>query len=258
MFSISMVSCSKSLQPKIDSVTEISHNTNDIYLPPGTIQVYQNVFIDERPVTNLMYKEFLRHQEYYWSTDSYKIFNELPKYNAQLPEEIITLQSNGRVDVLSSLLEPSKKVRSKEKLDAYSKNVKYTNSPALQIDYDEAVLFCRWRSELATLRLNYVNKTKEARVNFPKNLNYRLLNESEFVEAIEQFTNDGLISKLPFTYPSPEVNELVNSKGFMVLYDLFEVVNKDQLFNPFTKSVSNDPKSETTTSFRCICETEDW
>lgn len=255
-----MVSCSKSLQPKIDSVTEISHNTNDTYLPPGTIQVSENVFIDERPVTNLMYKEFLRHQEYYWTTDSYKIFNELPKYNAQLPEEIITLQRNGRVDALSSLLDPSKKVGSKEEeqLNDYLKNVKYTNSPALQIDYDEAVLFCKWRSELATLRLDFVNKTRKSRVKYPKNLNYRLLNENEFVAVIEQFNKYGFVSKLPFTYPSPEVDEIVNSKGSLVIYDLLEVLNKNQLFNPFTKSVSNDPKSETTTSFRCICETEDW
>lgn len=255
-----MVSCSKSIQPKIDSVTEISHNNNDTYLPPGTIQVSENVFIDKRPVTNLMYKEFLRHQEYYWTTDSYKVFNELPKFNAQLPQEIITLQRNGRVDALSSLLEPSKKVGSKEEeqLDAYSKNVKYNNGPALQIGYEEALLYCKWRSELSTLRLDYVNKTKETRVNFPKNLNYRLLNENEFIKIIEQLRNDGLVSKLPFTYPSPEVNELGNSKGFIVLYDLFEIISKNQLFNPFTKSISNNPKPETLASFRCICETEDW
>ena len=248
ILTMSFLSCSQAVKP----ISKINKNINQNYIPPGTIKLVDTMFIDKQPVTNEMYKEFLRHRDYYWTTESSKMFETLPTHNAPLPDEIKVLQQNSYADAVSSLL--NIKDTSEVALTNILDNPVYANHPILSIDYKEALLFCKWRSELATLRLNHINKTKKSREQFPKKLYYRLLSESEFVNVINHFKQIDRLKQLPVS----EAGTKDHPEGYLITYNLDELLNDGSLFNIQSANIKTDTLSKSKTSFRCICETEAW
>ena len=254
ILTMSFLSCSQAVKP----TSKINENINQTYIPPGTIKLVDTMFIDKQPVTNEMYKEFLRHRDYYWTTESSKMFEALPTHNAPLPDEIKVLQQNSYADALSSLLnikDTSEVALSDgERSTNFLDNPVYAKYPVLGVDYKEALLFCKWRSELATLRLNHINKTKKSREQFPKKLYYRLLSESEFVNVINHFKQINRLKQLQ----ASEAGVKNHPEGYLITYNLDELLNDGSLFNIQSANIKTDTLSKSKTTFRCICETEAW
>ncbi len=238
-------SCSKAIKP---TPTFIEKGDTS-YTPPGTIKLADNRFIDNQPVTNEMYKEFLRHRDYYWTTTSITMFESLPSYNAPLPEQIEKLQNNSLADQVSSLL-----AKNDASTIAYLDNPKYANHPVLAISHNDALLFCKWRSELATLRLNYINKTKKSREQFPKKLHYKLPSKDEFKEVIEQFKLANRLKKLSLSKAGTKSHQ----EGYLITYNMDELLDNGKLYNTQSETINTDSLSSGKTAFRCICETEAW
>ncbi len=247
-------SCSKAIKP----TPTFLEKGDTSYAPPGTIKLADNRFIDKQPVTNEMYKEFLRHRDYYWTTASSKMFEALPTHNSPLPDEIKVLQQNSYADALSSLLNirdtSEVALTNGERNTNFLDNPTYAKHPVLGINYKETVLFCKWRSELATLRLNHINKTKKSREQFPKKLHYRLPSKDEFIKVINHFKQINRLKHLQVS----EAGTKNRPEGYLITYNLDELLNDGSLFNIQSESIKNDTLSKSKTSFRCICETEAW
>jgi formylglycine-generating enzyme required for sulfatase activity len=117
---IALVSFGFILQKNPDEVRKtpkLSYET-----PPGTVWLHDNLFIDQAEVRNLDYLEFL-----YWTNK-----REPGKLKEILPDTLVWRDS-------SFYNEPY--------VDYYLRHPAYRDYPVVGISYEQAVAFCKWRSD---------------------------------------------------------------------------------------------------------------
>jgi formylglycine-generating enzyme required for sulfatase activity len=111
--------------------------------PPGTIWLKGNLFIDETEVTNFGYIEFL-----YWIRYQKK---DEEKYKSLLPDTTCW----ARFSILNA----------NNYQTYYLRNTAYRNYPVVGISYEQAVEFCKWRSERTNLYIHL--KRNKSLKNYP-------------------------------------------------------------------------------------------
>lgn len=138
-------------------------------VPPGTVWLRDNLFIDETEVTNFNYCEFLN---YLQKTDTAKRTLMLPDSMCWTRADVGFNQSNPLIKL-------------------YLKSFLYRNYPVVGISYEQAIEFCNWRSDMVNvyyyIRENKLNHSSDNFLNYiksaPHRVKYRLPTKEEWEYA---------------------------------------------------------------------------
>ncbi|PLX07454.1 MAG: hypothetical protein C0596_10995 [Marinilabiliales bacterium] len=137
-------------------------------VPPGTVKVNDSLFIDKTEVRNIDYREFL-----YWTKEKYGIDSK--EYISILPDTAVWSDDLAYNEPMAKL---------------YFRHPAYSEYPLVGVSYDQAVMYCEWRSdrvnEMLFIKINKLNiDTLKTATDIPKYVNYRLPSVEEW-EAIAQ------------------------------------------------------------------------
>ncbi|MBV6440268.1 MAG: hypothetical protein DYG98_10850 [Haliscomenobacteraceae bacterium CHB4] len=126
---------------------------------PGTILLRDSLWLDRYEITNVAWREYTG-----WTARQYGIGS--PEYRATLPDSVFWLTMHD----LST--EPMH--------ETYFRSPRYDDYPITGITYDQAVAYCRWRTERVREAI-CMEPTEKARM--PKNFQYRLPTIAEWEYA---------------------------------------------------------------------------
>jgi formylglycine-generating enzyme required for sulfatase activity len=136
------------------------------FIPPGVVQITETFFADECEISNLSWLEYE-----FWTKEKYGYHSR--EHLKTLPDTLVWRNPE-------SLNEPY--------VTYYYRHKSYHNFPVVGISYEQALAFCKWRSDRVK-EYYYITYKKEL------NLEYRLPSEKEW-ELISNngqniFTNKG-------------------------------------------------------------------
>ncbi len=119
------------------------------FIPPGTVKINDTLYADETEISNLSWLEF----EYYTKI---KFGINSPEYKSVLPDTLVWRNKE-------SFNEPY--------VNYYYRHLVYRDYPVVGISYEQAIAFCKWRSERVkeyyciankkSLKIEYKLPTKE-------------------------------------------------------------------------------------------------
>lgn len=95
------------------------------FIPPGTVKICDTLFVDECEISNFSWQEYET-----WTKTKYGAYS--PEYLDVLPDTLVWLEKN-------SYNEPY--------VQYYYRHPAYKNYPVVGISYEQALLFCKWRTE---------------------------------------------------------------------------------------------------------------
>lgn len=229
-------------------VSILSHAQKGKLNPPNTLKINDSLYIDQSPVTNLMYLEFLDMAGRYWNYTFHDTINKI--LPSKLNNELLTKNMNKKEsrDLKEYLQLPEyKNVEDYLGSHSYLRNSKYVNAPVVFIHKKQAELYCLWRSDMVNIMLNKKNK-KTTEIEY---VNYRLPTESELNNAIYFFQHT-VFSE------SGAPSKMKAKKDEFTIFKLSEFTSSNTAFEsyPNWKGMHSDNETANNfTSFRCICET---
>lgn len=198
-------------------------------IPPGTIKINDSLFIDKSPVTNIMYIEYLSYKEIL-KRKGFASFDDFIK-------ETKTLSF-----LISPLLLKKNYANNKYLIrKKYYDHKKFNKHPVLNITKEQAVNFCKWRSQMVNhlwIQRNIL-ANKQTRV-----INYRLLQKSEFINAKYFFTHSKNI--IQFNKDLLKIKSKDIPENMFSIFPINELTTNEKLLNKTSNSIF--------TGFRCICE----
>ncbi|MGZ3882772.1 MAG: SUMF1/EgtB/PvdO family nonheme iron enzyme [Bacteroidia bacterium] len=95
------------------------------FLPPGTVKINDTLFADETEISNFSWQEYEL-----WTKTKYGALS--PEHLAVLPDTLVWRDS-------SAYCEPY--------MHYYYRHPAYANYPAVGISYEQALAYCKWRTE---------------------------------------------------------------------------------------------------------------
>ncbi len=254
--SLLLTSCYTSQKALTPEAVEV----NAIDVPPGTILVKDNVYIDRVPVTNGMYNEFLNNIENYWSLKKHDRMQNYPRFKLSRDTVFQPWTGNTRLYMEAVFQDPKAVIEDQLKLGNYSKNPNYNYHPAVGLNKSQAELFCLWRSDLANAVFAMRSKSESKREQYPYKVTYRLPTENEMLTAEQELKNrdrlryyqDDIFSTASLGYTFRELQE----NGNLIIMELKEI-GKDKTYRPlFNTPLAFYEADRLKTGFRCICEVE--
>lgn len=165
IFLLSVFSCSspyRAWQKQVNKSVK-NHLTQkpNLPTPPNTVWINDNLFMDKTEVVNLNYLEYLHYTN---EDSSYTYYqNQIPTNGVWMDKEVPFLDS---VKLSLSL--------------GYLEYEAYRFLPVVGVSYQQAINYCKWRSEIATQ--NFVS-TRESKYRF----DYRLPTEKEWEKSALSF-----------------------------------------------------------------------
>jgi formylglycine-generating enzyme required for sulfatase activity len=138
-------------------------NKSKSYVPPGTVEIASNMFIDETEITNMNWREYM-----YWMERTYGKSSE--QYIGTIPDS---------------------SVWTKEYKTLYFSHPAYGDYPIVGVSWKQAKAFCDWRSERVMERVT-INKEMKPNKNYPTKVTYRLPSSEEW----ERIANAGYTEKI--------------------------------------------------------------
>jgi formylglycine-generating enzyme required for sulfatase activity len=155
------------------------------FVPPGTVQINDTLFADETEISNFSWREFE-----FWTMTKYG--KNSKEHLAVLPDTLIWRQAN-------SFNEPY--------VQYYYRHPAYKDYPVVGISYEQALKFCKWRTERVKEFCSISKKYQNI------NFQYRLPSIQEW----ESFTYNG---QFEFS------NNGKDEKGYMKMNVRRETVKK--------------------------------
>ena len=118
---------------------------SDLTIPPGTIQLNDNLFFDKSPVTNIMFVEYLTIKKVL-ENKGYSSFSQFIKDNniKGFPKEMRVLRYPS--PLLIQFYSSNKYLKRK----GYGRKYKFRYHPVLNISKKQAIDFCKWRTEMVS------------------------------------------------------------------------------------------------------------
>lgn len=256
--------------------------------PPGTVYLKDSIFIDKYPITNNAYREFLYAIQTFWSEKFHEKINELPAYGLKINESeggaITITNREGELLIDSTDTRPDSQLYQRMKIserlivdpatnltmEYYTKAQFYGDYPIVYVTYEQAELFCEWRSDWVMLHYAVECKNKSERKKYPSKVIYRLANADEWSYAKEKkaqilvsdFGTRGDINK--GSYANYKEAQAKSENGFNVYANNFAEILSDrkQMIGVLQNNDTNTNSQVVTKSyapasnvgFRCICE----
>ncbi len=162
--------------------------------PPGVIPLNDSLFIDEHPVSNINYAEFLWSIQQFWSPEKSDSLRKLPLFGLINSQGLHTakdtmywrLQHKAFIESMQIPKTPYTDLDMMLPLKTYITREKIRNIPVTGITYSQAAMYCKWRTDMVMLL--YATKKAEERGNYYLHLKYRLPTEQEWKTAfIKQY-----------------------------------------------------------------------
>ncbi|PPK95018.1 sulfatase-modifying factor enzyme 1 [Nonlabens xylanidelens] len=227
--------------------------------PPGTIQLTENLYIDRVPVTNLMYKEFLDNLSNYWSMKKHEELKTFPRFNLDADSVFIPWTGNTRLLMSATHSNPQEMITSKLSTGNYSSSPFFQWHPVVNINKEQAELFCLWRTDLANAVYAIKSKNESKRARFPYKVKYRLPTEKEMIAAQNKLEREFKLTKyqnqiFAYTGDFGLFRRMQNETEQLTITEIKEI-GKDKTYNAMLdRNLSYYQQSELKTGFRCICE----
>ena len=95
------------------------------FVPPGTVQITESFFADACEISNLSWIEFE-----YWTCQTYGYHSK--EHLASLPDTLVWRNP---------------KLYNEPYVQYYYRHIAYRNFPVIGISYEQAVAYCKWRTE---------------------------------------------------------------------------------------------------------------
>lgn len=134
------------------SSQKLIQNNNKKITPPGTIHLIDNLFFDETEISNISYKEMI-----YWYKKKFGLNSEIVRYILPVVNPINISNEDTLLNTITYTF-------------PYLNSAEYNNYPVVGITYNQAVLFCKWRSD----RVNELYFVKENKIKTDTNNIYFL------------------------------------------------------------------------------------
>lgn len=237
----------------------LSFTKEKTFVPPGTLQINDTLFADETEISNFSWQEFE-----YWTKAIYGANSK--EHLAVLPDTLVWRE---------------KLAYNEPYVQYYYRHPAYKDYPVVGISYEQAVAFCKWRTERVKMFLTRKKDFKN------HHFEYRLPTKKEWEQLAYSSSNvlfnNGKNEKGVFRLncinpdtsihfsgpPYPDVTAPINSyeKNFIGLYNMLGNVAEIVLDKGICKGggwknrieecrVGKDQeftKPNSWTGFRCIC-----
>lgn len=131
------------------------------FVPPGTVQINDSLFADVTEISNLSWNEYENWTKGIYGTNS-------PEHIATLPDTIVWREKN-------TYNEPY--------VQYYYRHSAYKDYPVVGISYEQAMAYCKWRTERVKTFLSVKKDFKN------QNFEYRLPSKTEWEKLAETSSN---------------------------------------------------------------------
>lgn len=233
----------------------LSFTKEKTFVPPGTVQINDTLFADETEISNFSWLEYTWNTAATYGTDS-------KEYKSCLPDTLVWREKN-------SYNEPY--------VNYYFRHIAYRDYPVVGISYEQAVAFCKWRTDRVKMFLTRKRDFKN------HNFEYRLPSKEEWEQLAYSSSNvlfnNGKNEKDKYQIncahpdtvgtPYPDVTTSVYSysKNYIGLYNMLGNVAEMVLEKGISKGggwrnrleecrVGKEQeytKPNSWTGFRCVC-----
>ena len=129
--------------------------------------------------------------------------------------------------------------------------------PVVGLNYDQATMYCKWRTDMVMLNYSYESHTMAERNTLFTSLNYRLPKIDEWESALQM--NSYSRNKMPFYWedsdsPTYDIFIMYNK---LISELVFEEVSLIQSISNSFKIRKQEEVSKNEIGFRCVCEVND-
>lgn len=211
----------------------------DLTLPPGTIALNDSLFIDKSPVTNRMFNEYLTVKNVlknkgYSSFSQYVVEDKITGFPDEMRE--FYYPSPFLIDLYSNITNLTR--------NGYHKDPKYKNHPVLNISTEQAMDYCRWRTEMVQHLWTY-DATHAAKKNLATKINYRLITKDELIRAKQNLSNSKKINEFKANLLKIKIQKEVTQFSIFPINEMTT-----------TEEVVFEVSDFEYSGFRCVCETK--
>jgi len=264
----------------LNSCSSIKKETITKENPPGTIWLRDNLYIDRTAIANVHYREYeyynRKFSKYNFSQND-SIVNSLPYFGYEGISFIKNFVFTPNPDSARYKIDLNRYKSNKSSLFfvEYLTNPSYNYYPVINIPYQVAEAFCKWRTA-AVMSYFATSKTFEKRSVNHKKIKYRLPTKEEWEYAITHLTSKFTFNNDISYSGKGKVTQVINdsiygkhnySDKYFFLSDLSEMVDEKNIAKGRNWNDSASWKNiNFTTSyqdasdwltFRCVCEVED-
>ncbi len=256
ILSIALVFLSSMLFAQQDSLKELKMS------PPGTVWLHDNIYIDMVLVTNADYSDFLYTVADYYSPETQKEIQNIPLYNLKWKKFFENLYQIGPDEKYLKQIELDyfkhlSWTNDSDKMFSYFDSEEYAYHPVINVSYEQANEYCKWRTDMVKLAYSMNTKNKKQRAFFYTNFQYRLPTQKEWEEAYAVYEVEGTAFTHPiftqdvewFMYTPGNVSEMLLEKGKAIGLSWNDEITKDDLLKIKTYKTPSD-----WLGFRCVCE----
>lgn len=256
IFSIVFGFLSLSIKAQIDSISEFKMP------PPGTIWLNKNIYIDMLPVTNADYSDFIYTAADYYSPETQKEIQNIPTYNLKWKKFFEMLYEIGPDEKYINKIELEyfkslSWTNDSDKMFSYYDSEEYAYHPVINVSYEQAKEYCKWRTDMVKLAYAMNTKNKKQRSLFYSNFQFRLPTQKEWEDAYKEFELQEEAFTKPlyiqdyewFIYNPGNISEMLLEKGNAIGLSWKDDINTENLLK-----ISTYSKPQDWLGFRCVCE----
>ncbi|MBL4594032.1 MAG: SUMF1/EgtB/PvdO family nonheme iron enzyme [Flavobacteriales bacterium] len=158
--------------------------------PPGTVKINHKLYFDKTEVTNFNWKEYVL-----WQVRTHGKGSD--EHKATLPDTLVW---------------KNKLAYNEPYVQHYFNHPAYNNYPVVGITYEQAVAFCKWRTDRVK-ELFEIQKKKNKKAIFPVKFEYRLPTKKEWERVANASYSEKTLKKLAGKYKGQYRYNLKRGKG---------------------------------------------
>lgn len=238
--------------------------------PPGTVWLRDSVFIDVNPIKNIDYREFLSFVAVTYSKEVRDTLKKIPSFGIHMENFRTYMRLAGKdPDLIKKMaIRYDMMLSWRMNMEEYINNPIYKDYPIVNISYNQAIMFCEWRTDMVMLFYATDCKKESQRLKYYTRIRYRLPTAEEFAYALSKFKNNIILNKALYagdkvcTYPAVPQKQKVdfyyipNNIAEMTLVDKLAVGiswHDEDTTRNYAKTLEYFGPRDWL-GFRCVCE----